>query len=250
MLSSIVITRNEQQNIDRCLSSLKFCDEIIVVDSESTDNTTAIAQKYTQKVFTVPWKGYTEQRNHALQLATHDWVLSIDADEEIDENLKEEILKTINKSESTAAFLIPRKTLHSGRWIKYGGWYPNYLTRLFKKSEGKWIGDEVHEKWQTNGRVEKLENPILHYSFTSFSDQVQRNNEYSSLLAKRLYKQQVKFSLWNLLIKPLTKFFETYLFKRGFLDGYPGFIISISAAYSVFLKWAKLWELEKNKKAI
>jgi glycosyltransferase involved in cell wall biosynthesis len=250
MLSCIVITRNEQHNIDRCLSSVKFCDEIIVVDSESSDNTVPLAKKYTQKIFTVPWKGYTEQRNHALQLATNDWVLSLDADEEIDEDLKEEILSTIKKSEKSSAFLIPRKTLHSGKWIKYGGWYPNYLTRLFKKSEGKWVGDEVHEKWETEGPVEKLSNPILHYSFTSFYDQVMRNNEYSSLLAKRLHNQNVKFSLWNLLVKPATKFFETYLFKLGFLDGYPGFIISISAAYSVFLKWAKLWELEKNKKAI
>lgn len=248
MLAGVVITRNEEKNIGRCLESLKFCDEIIVVDAESTDRTPEICLKKNAKFVTRPWTNYSDQKNYAVSLTRADWILSIDADEEVTPVLEKEILHSIQSSKAVA-YSLPRKTLHSGRWIKWGGWYPNRLVRLFNKNSGAWEGDEVHEYWKANGVVGNLSNDLIHYSFESITDQVERNNHYSSLGAQSLKKEGHRFSLYKLLIKPASKFIETYLLKLGLLDGYPGFIIAVSASYSVFLKWAKLWELEKNEGA-
>lgn len=246
MLSAVIITLNEEANLERCLKSLAFCDEIVVVDSGSGDNTLAIARRFTQNVHTLPWRGYTAQKNEAVRLATHDWVLSLDADEEVSDDLRNEILERLKGSPVETAFSVPRKTIHFGKWIRHGGWYPNRLVRLFRKDSGRWVGDELHEKWETIGPTGELRADLLHYSFKDLSDQVARNNRYSSLGAVRLHKHGLKFSSAKLFLKSLSKFVETYLLKKGFLDGYPGFIISVSAAYSVFLKWAKLWELENG----
>lgn len=247
-LSAVVITKNEERNIERCLSSLSFCQEIIVVDSNSTDRTVELSKKFTDKVFTKDWLGYVEQKNYAVGLASHDWVLSIDADEEVSESLKLELKKTLGENPIETAFLIPRKTIHSGQWIRYGGWYPNRLVRLFRKSQGSWKGGAVHEFWHTYGQIGNLNSDLNHYSFSSLSDQVARNNLYSSLGAKALLESNKSFSVWQLIINPITKFSETYFLKLGFRDGYRGFFISVSAAYSVFLKWAKLWELTQDGK--
>jgi glycosyltransferase involved in cell wall biosynthesis len=245
-LAGIVITKNEERNIERCLKSLQFCDEIIVVDSESEDRTREIASRYTDTVINRQWNGYSDQKNYAISLSKADWIISIDADEEVSPELQKEILSVVKTPNGRAAYSIPRKTIHSGRWIRHGGWYPNRLVRFFKKTSGRWVGDDVHEYWKADGSIGELKGDLVHYSFTSISDQVDRNNHYSTLGAQALQRSGKKFSLIKLLVKPLSKFFETYFLKRGFLDGYPGFMISISAAYSVFLKWAKLWELEKK----
>lgn len=247
MLAGVVITRNEEKNITRCLKSLGFCDEIIVVDAESTDLTREICSQTKAKFFTRPWTNYSDQKNHAVSLTTADWILSVDADEEVSVDLQQEILSCIQSS-NFSAYSIPRKTVHSGRWIRWGGWYPNRLVRLFRKAEGRWEGADVHEYWKTTGRVGAISSDLIHYSFDSIYDQIDRNNRYSSLGANALRKANEKFSLVKLLFKPLSKFVETYFLKLGFLDGYLGFMIAVSAAYSVFLKWAKLWELEKNEK--
>jgi glycosyltransferase involved in cell wall biosynthesis len=246
-ISAVVISENEEHNIDRCLKSLLFCDEIILVDSNSTDQTRELAKKYTKHIVLRAWSGYSDQKNFANGLAENDWVLSVDADEEVSPELKREINLILSGENSYSAFHAPRKTYHSGKWIRYGGWYPNRLVRLFRKSEGTWVGDELHERWNTQGRVGKLENHIHHFSFRNIFDQVERNNRYSSLGAVSLAKRGKKFSLWKICTKPPLKFFETYLLKFGFRDGFPGFLISVSAAYSVFLKWAKLWEFTKSE---
>lgn len=247
MLAAVVITKNEEKNIVRCLESLRFCDEIIVVDAESNDQTVYLAKQLNAKVFSVPWKGYVEQRNYANSLTKADWILSIDADEEVTAELRQEIVEKTNLNDGVVAYSLPRKTMHSGRWIRWGGWYPNRLTRLFKKDDGAWVGGELHEYWKANGKQGELKEDLIHYSFTDIFDQVHRNNRYSSLGALTLQKSGRPFSSVRLLTKPLSKFLETYLLKCGFLDGYRGFIISVSAAYSVFLKWAKLWELNHNE---
>lgn len=247
MLAAVIITKNEERNIIRCLESVKFCDEVIVVDSESTDQTVFLAKQLNAKVSVVPWKGYVNQRNFANTLTKADWVLSIDADEEVTPELREEILNSIASPNSADAYSLPRKTLHSGRWIRWGGWYPNRLVRLFKKDRGEWVGAELHEYWKAIGPVGELKADLIHYSFADIFDQVHRNNRYSSLGALTLRKSGRPFSSVRLITKPISKFFETYLLKLGFLDGYRGFIISVSAAYSVFLKWAKLWELNHNE---
>lgn len=246
-ITGVVITHNEEKNIVRCLKSLDFCQEIIVVDSQSTDQTAELARKFTDKVFSKAWAGYTEQKNYATGLATSEWVINLDADEEVSAELRGETEGMLKKGGVIeSAFSVPRKTLHFGKWIRYGGWYPNYLVRLYRPAQGKWVGEELHERWETGGAEGPLQGHIIHHSFTSIADQVRRNNRYSCLGAQRLMKEGKKFSLLGLLTKPISKFAETYVLKKGFLDGYPGFIISVSAAYSVFLKWAKLWELEKK----
>lgn len=243
-LGAVVISYNEEENIARCLESLSFCDEIVVVDAKSTDKTVEIAKKYTPKIHVKPWKGYVEQKNEAVSLCSCDWVLSLDVDEVVSSELKSEIIHVLTSPSSYSGFSIPRKTMHFGRWIKYGGWYPNLLVRLFRKSEGRWVGGELHERWETKGTVGRLRNDLIHFSFRNLADQVARNNRYSSLGAEKLMNRGVKFSLYKMITKTVSKFIETYMLKRGFLDGYPGFIISVSAAYSVYLKWAKLWEMQ------
>ena len=251
MLAAVIITKNEEKNIVRCLESVRFCDEIIVVDSESTDQTVQLAAKLNARVFTVPWRGYVDQRNYANLLTTAEWILSIDADEEVSIDLRDEILEKIESHSSSVAYSVPRRTMYSGRWIRHGGWYPNRLVRLFKKTQGQWVGGDLHEYWSLNssttGTLGELTKDLIHYSFADIFDQVHRNNRYSSLGALTLQKSGRPFSSVRLLTKPVSKFLETYLLKGGFLDGYRGFIISVSASYSVFLKWAKLWELNHNE---
>lgn len=245
-ITAVVITKNEQDNIARCLQSLAFCDEIIVLDSMSTDGTAEIARKFTSKVFVEPWRGYVEQKNRANDLSSNDWILSIDADEVVPVELAQEIKRAVTLP-TKSAYSMARRTIHLGRWIRHGGWYPNRLVRLFRKSHGTWEGTELHEYWKSSGDVGVLNADLLHYSFKDIADQVDRNNRYSSLGAIELSRRGKRFTGLVLFSKSITKFFETYFLKRGYKDGYPGFIISVSAAYSVFLKWAKLWEIEKQK---
>ncbi len=248
-IAAVIITRNEEADIERCLRSVSFCDEIVVVDAQSTDRTREIAERYTKLVRVMPWQGFVRQRNEALASASCEWVLSIDADEEVTPELRAEILAAISSPKAFDAYCMPRKTIHFGRWIRHGGWYPNRLVRLFRKDRGEWRGDEVHEYWHTEGSLGRIEADLVHYSFRNLADQVARNNTYSSLGAKGLRTKGVTFSFFRLSLKTFSKFLETYVLKLGFLDGYPGLIISVSAAYSVFLKWAKLWELESGEKA-
>jgi len=247
-LAAVVIARNEQDNIRRCLSSLEFCGELVVVDAFSSDATVKIASEFTERIYERQWQGYGSQKNYGISKTTLPWVLSIDADEEVSEELKVELYQLMNGGvPSDQAYSIPRKTLHSGKWIRHGGWYPNRLVRLFQKDSGRWTEDEVHESWETEGSVGALQQHLNHYSFLDISDQVERNNDYSSLGARRLARSGQKFSVGSIILKPFSKFVETFLIKQGFRDGFLGFVISVSAAYSVFLKWAKLRELEKEK---
>jgi glycosyltransferase involved in cell wall biosynthesis len=245
-ITAIVLTLNEQSHIADCVQSLGFCDQVLVVDTGSHDATCSIARQSGAEVLQIDWRGYTECRNQALVHARHEWVLSIDADERVSTELEAELTRLLSGAGALEdAYTMPRKTIHFGRWIRYGGWYPNRLVRFFRKSQGAWRGDQIHEKWQTRGAQGSLKGDILHYSFADFSDQIARNNLYSTLGARKLARQGTKFTFVGLVVKTFSKFIETYFIKRGFLDGYPGFFISVSAAYSVFLKWAKLWELER-----
>ncbi len=247
-VSAVLITKNEERHLEECLKTLSFCSEVIVVDSGSTDSTVEIATRLGAKVVQREWTNFTDQRNFALtQLSSASrWVLSIDADERVSPELRAQIEAAVKDPGESTAYSVPRKTFHLGRWIQHGGWYPNYLVRLFDKTKGKWEGGELHEYWSTSGRIVTLSEPLLHYSFNDLADQVERNNRYSSLGATVLKKNGRVFSFPRMMGKTVSKFFETYLFKRGFLDGLPGLIIAVSAAYSVFLKWAKLWEMERG----
>jgi hypothetical protein len=247
-ISVTIITLNEELNLPRTLASLKWADEVIVVDSGSTDKTVQIAQQAGAKVLHNNWKGYGQQKNFAQDQATHDWVLNIDADEVVSVESVTEIRSAIEKAGEVTGFFFPRKTFYIGRWIKHGGWYPNYLLRLADKRVSRWTEPSVHEEWVTKGKTAYLKEPLLHYAFSSIQDQILTNLRFSHLGSQDLKRTGQRPSLCKLILKPIGKFFETYLLKGGWKDGLAGLIISVNAAHSMFLKYAYLLESQITTK--
>lgn len=247
-LSLVIITLNEAENIQRCIRSVPFADEVIVLDSGSQDQTLALAEALGARTFTEKWRGYRDQKKRAVELASHDWILSLDGDEALSSQAAEELLELLLADLSTIdGFEFPRLSHHMDRWIHHGGWYPDWQLRAFHRGRAGWqAGGHVHERVRAE-RVKRLKNPILHWPFPTLAEQINTNNNYSSLGARDLFERGKKFSLLKLIFKPLSKFIETYLIKRGFMDGLPGFIVAVGAAYSVFLKFAKLKELEMKQ---
>jgi glycosyltransferase involved in cell wall biosynthesis len=242
-LSLVVITKNEQKNIERCLRSVPFASEIILVDSGSTDQTCVLAEAAGATVFQKEWMGFGLQKKHATSLARFDWIISLDADEALSPELAAEIQARFEELEADFAYALPRRSFHLGRWICYGGWFPDYQTRIYNRKVNNWSEDPIHEKVRS-GKIAYFKNPILHWVFKDLSHQVATNDRYSTLQAQQLDQKGLRFSYFKLLTKPPTKFIECYFLKRGLLDGWPGFMIAVSAAYSVFLKWGKLWEIQ------
>ena len=243
-ISATIITLNEESDLPQCLESLSWVDEIIVVDSGSTDGTVDIARRAGAHVYQEPWRGYGAQKNYAMSLCKGQWILNIDADEVVTAELKNEILAEIQSSRAASGYQVARKTFYLGRWIRYGGWYPNYVTRLCRAQMAQWTEPHVHEELKVQGELRRLKHPLLHYTFSDISDQIRTNMKYASQGAQALKSRGGSQSLIKLLLKPLGKFLECYIFKRGFLDGLPGFIIAINAAHSMFLKFAYLLELD------
>ncbi len=242
-----IITLNEEKNLPRALGSVKWADEIIVVDSGSMDRTVEIAESLGARVISNPWPGYGKQKNFAQDHARNDWVLNIDADEEVSPELRDEILASVSAAQADGGgrvrgFFFPRKTYYLGRWIKHGGWYPNYLVRVVNRKSARWTEPAVHEELKVDGEVRGLKNPLLHYTFSSIRDQILTNLNFSKLGSIELKKRGQRASVVRLLLKPIGKFFETYVLKLGCLDGLAGFIISMNAAHSMFLKYAFLIE--------
>ncbi|MBK9293257.1 MAG: glycosyltransferase family 2 protein [Oligoflexia bacterium] len=243
-LSLVIIAYNEEKNIARCISSAPFASEVIVVDSKSTDKTVEEANKYYAKVYQKEFLGFREQKQFAHNLATLPWVLSLDADEALSDDLRNEIFNLFKNPHKYDGYKIPRLSFYLGRWIKHGGWYPDYQLRLYKKELATWVGGGVHEKVVVKGNVGVLKKDIHHYVFSNLSEQIKTNNRYSTEGALELNKNSKKFSLLKLIFKPFGKFIECYFYKFGFLDGAAGFIIALGASQSMFLKYAKLWEIE------
>jgi glycosyltransferase involved in cell wall biosynthesis len=245
-LTVTIITLNEERNIARALRSVDWADEVVVIDSGSTDRTVEIARSLGAKVLHNPWPGYGKQKNFAQAQASHAWVLNIDADEEVPPGLRSEILQILEKEgrseEQPRGFAIPRKTRYLDRWILHGGWYPNYLVRLADRRVASWTEPDVHEELRVSGPVARLREPLHHYTFSCIEEQVETNLRYSRLGYHALVRHGRRPSVTMLLLKPLGKFIETFVLKRGFLDGIPGLIISINAAHSIFLKYAYLFE--------
>jgi glycosyltransferase involved in cell wall biosynthesis len=241
-LSVVIITKNEQNNIQRCMDSVAWADEIIVYDSGSTDATVEIAKKLGGKVTVGEWMGFGPTKKHATLLANNDWILSLDADEEVSHELKKEIQGKMSGLRPEVGYRLPRLSNYLGRWIYYGGWYPDYQLRLFNREHSQWSDDYIHEKVKSK-YTEKLSNNLNHYVFKNISHQVETNNRYSTLQAIEMKNKGKTFSWFHFFTKPTVKFLECYLLKLGFLDGWVGYLIARNAAYSVFLKWAKLREL-------
>lgn len=246
-ISATVITFNEEANIAAALESLSWADEIIVVDSESTDRTVEIARRFTDKVFVRPWPGYSAQKSFAAEQGSNDWVFNLDADERVSDRLAVEIERLkASASISASGFEIPRLTYYLGRWIRHSGWYPDYKLRLYNRTAGGWRGDYVHESVQVTGRVEKLAGEILHYTVRNSSDHHLRIDRYTTLAARERFERGKRANAISILLSPVAAFLRSYIFKRGFLDGTQGLAISIFAAHYVFLKNLKLWEMERE----
>ncbi len=243
-VSACIITLNEESNICDCLDSIKWVDEIIVVDAFSSDRTVSLCRQYTDRVVQRPWPGHVAQKNFALSLATHEWVLSLDADERMSDELAKEILRELrDTSGAWDGYYFPRKTFHLGRWIQHGGWYPDHKLRLFRKSKARWGGVDPHDIVQLDGRAKHLKSPLYHYTYRDLAHHIATMNRYTDIVADQKQRARVKFPLIHMLLNPVAMFAKTYLLKRGFLDGVPGLIIAACGSFYVFLKYAKLWEL-------
>ncbi len=245
-ISAVVITHNEEKNIRRCLESLSWADEIVVVDSFSQDRTKEIASSFTDRIFDVEWQGFGKQKEFARTKASYDWVLSIDADEVVPEKLGEEIKNIINKNKPLDGCYIPRLSNFLGRWIKHGGWYPDYVLRLFKKDKARFDESLVHEKLILEGKTGFLKNEILHYTDPDISHYLSKMDKYTTLSAQKLLAEGKGPALFDLFFRPAAIFFKMYLLKSGFLDGWQGFLLASFSSFHVFVKYAKLWHLRKS----
>ena len=246
-ISICIICFNEEANIRRCLESSKWADEITVADSMSQDRTVETAREYTDKVYQRAWPGYVEQKNFALSKAKCDWILSIDADEEISQDLQDEIREEIEKEDAKDGYRMPRLSFYQGRWIKHSGFYPDRQLRLFRRERGHWTGRRVHEKVLIQGQVGTLENDLLHYPYRGIiSRQIWTVDKFTDLLAEDMYEEGKRFNPLLLLLRPPLKFIEVYFFKLGLLDGLAGFIIAVTSAYAMFVRYVKLREIEKR----
>lgn len=247
-ISVYVLTYNNRRTIEQCFKSLGWAEELVVVDSFSTDGTYEICQRYTDKTYQRKWTGHRDQYQYAAHQTTRDWIMFVDADEEIPTELAEEIRKVLEEgTKDIDGFLVYRRTYYLGRWIRFGGWYPDCEVRLYRRDKGRWEGG-LHAKVVVDGRVGSLKNQYLHYTYRDISDQIQTIDKYSQIAAEDMFMSGEKFSLLKLLFHPPFRFIKEYLFKSGFRDGLPGFIIIVSTMYYVFIKYAKLWELTRSAK--
>ena len=245
-LTVIVITYNEEENIRACLESVKWADEIVILDSYSNDNTVKICKEYTEKIFFNEWLGFGKQKNLCIEKANFDWILNLDADERIASEMKEEIINVLNQENIYDGYYIAIKNFFDKKWIRYGGWYPDYNLRLFKKDKGRFKEREVHEKVSLNGKTGYLKNPLEHHTYKNISDFLKRMNKYSTLSAEELYKNHKKVGYLDMLLRPPFTFFKMYILKRGFLDGYLGFLLALLYSFYTFSKYTKLKELYEN----
>ncbi|MCZ7611468.1 MAG: glycosyltransferase family 2 protein [Ignavibacterium sp.] len=244
-ISAVIITGNEEKNIKDCLQSVTWADEIIVVDSESIDNTVKIAKEFTDKVFVQKWLGYAEQKSYALSLAKNEWVISLDADERVTEALKDEILSLNLDNTKYSAFKIKRENYFIGKKINGCGWGNDYQLRLFIKSRTRLDERLVHEKFIVEGEVAELKNPILHYSYNDLKEGFDKINVYSSLEAEEKFSKK-KVSTLRIIFYPVFAFLHHYLIRKGIKDGKHGLMISLMHAVTKLQVQMKIWELKQK----
>ena len=244
-LSVTIITLNEAEHIAAAIDSASWADDIVVVDAGSTDETVAIARARGVRVETRAWTGWVDQKNHAASLAAHDWIFSLDADERITPALAEEIRGVLSSDPPVHGYRMPRVTFHLGRWIRTTDFYPDFQTRLYDRRSAQWQGRLVHESVAVDGPVGRLRNELQHYSYRDLSDHLDRINAYTTLAARQMYEAGRRAGPLDLLAHPPAAFLRNYILRRGFLDGSVGLTISLVNAYAVFLKFAKLWELQR-----
>jgi (heptosyl)LPS beta-1,4-glucosyltransferase len=243
-ISASIIVRNEEENIAALCETVAWADEIVIVDSDSTDRTAELARRCTQKVFNREFRGYKDKHEFADAQTAGDWIFWIDADERVTPELRAAIEALRHRDPATLpdGFRIARRTRFLGRWIMHSGWYPDYQMRLYRKAASYWDGVAPHEVAHVRGRVETLPGEFLHYTSHSLSDHHLRSDSYTTLAADYLHANGKRARALDLFLLPIAAFVRTYLLKQGFRDGAPGLIIAMQTAYSVFLKYAKIWE--------
>ena len=238
-ITATIITLNEERNIARAIESLRCCDEILIVDSGSVDRTVELAEKLDVRVIEAGWRGYAGQKNWAAEQASHDWILSLDADEALSEPLEAEILALKKTGPRFDAYTMPRLARYLGRWILHSGWYPDRKVRLYDRRKARWIGDFVHESVVPQGKLGRLEGNILHFTCESLSEHVKTMDRYTTLAAQEVAARKLPVPLSKMIIDPAWTFLKTYFIQRGFLDGVEGLIIAYMASYYTFLKYSK-----------
>ncbi len=246
-VSVAIVARNEAARIGACLDSVAWADEIIVIDSESEDDTQAICRNRGATVLEAPWKGYSAQKNLALEKTSHLWILSLDADEVVTEALREEILKVLGHDGPADGYRLPRKNIFFGKWLRHGDHWPDYQVRLFRKEQGSFNKKQVHESVDVNGKVDSLIEPLEHRSYKDIGDFFDRQVRYAGLAAEELHSQGRKPGASDFLARPIWRFVKGYALKGGWRDGREGFIVSAGYAYYVFMRSAFLWERRRGR---
>lgn len=247
-LSVVIIAGNEEKNIRDCLESIKWADEIIVIDSESSDNTRQIANEYTNKVFVKKWEGYVQQRKYSLEKTSYDWVLSIDADERVSDLLKLEIQELLNSDDRVNGYYIPRQNYFLNKVIKSCGWYPDYQMRFFNKNYVQLPDRKVHEGFIVEGKTSYLKNHLIHFTHQNITDTIKKINEYSTLQALEK-KDGKRVKARNLVLNPLAAFLNHFISRKGFKDGINGLMVSIIHMLTNLLTYMKIWEMQNVKKS-
>lgn len=249
-ITACIITLNEADRIDDCLASLSCVDEIVVVDSGSTDDTAARCAAAGAVFVHHDWPGHVAQKQYAVDRASNDWVLCLDADERLSEPLRRaiEALKRDGAAgvEGVAGFRLNRHTEYLGRWIDHSGWYPQWRLRLFDRRTGGWTGTNPHDRVEVKGTVRDLDGDLFHHTYRSLSDHLRTIDNFTTIAAKERYARGDRFSVLSMLFGSAWRTFRTYVLRRGFLDGKPGLILAVMAGYYVFLKHAKLYEIARR----
>jgi glycosyltransferase involved in cell wall biosynthesis len=238
-VSATIVTLNEEKNIARAIESLRCCEEIIVVDSGSTDRTRTLATQRGARVIPHSWPGYAAQKNWAAEQAANDWILSIDADEALSEELEAELLTLKKVGMAADGYSMPRLAQYLGKWIRHSGWYPDRKLRLYDRRKARWVGEYVHESVHVDGNVRELRSNLLHFTCDSLSAHMKTLDRYTTLAAEELVAKGNTRSDFRLAVDPAWTFLRTYLLHWGFLDGFEGFTIAYMAALYTFLKYSK-----------
>ena len=247
-LSACVLACDEEQQLTRCLKSLSWAEEtVVVVDAKSRDGSEKIARERAALVEVRPYAGDIDQKSFCVGLASHDWVLVLDPDERMSRELADEIQRAVASADDELAGLeLNRVTFHLGRWIRHGDFYPDWKLRVFRRSRARWVGDDPHGRVVVAGRVARLRGELEHHSYRDLADQLDRIQLFSGESAAALHARGVRVRPWHLLLRPPARFLRAYVLRRGFLDAMPGLVIAAATAFHVFVKYAKLWELQRN----
>jgi (heptosyl)LPS beta-1,4-glucosyltransferase len=238
-ISVTIITLNEEKNIERCLQSLQWVDEIVVLDSFSSDRTLEICRKYTEKVFQEEWQGYGRQKNLCANRTSHRWVLNVDADEVVSAECAKAIQNKLASGQTHLLYQFPRKNFFNDRWVRFGGWYPDYISRLYDKTKISFKESSVHEKLHPDNGSGLIGEPLLHYSYEGLADYIDRLNRYSTLFAEEKSRSGWTAGCSHLYLRPPLTFFKNFILRQGFRDGFLGVFLALAAAFYTYLKYAK-----------